>query len=486
MKKSLFKNTIYKAILSFVNIVIPIFVGPYIVKLLDVDLYGTYNIVYSEFQVFLIFASFGIYTFGMREISKIRNDKKKVSQLFSNLFVISILSNLVVVLIYILYSTLSSNGIKLTLYFIMLIQFVGNIFYIEFINEALENYKFITIKTIIIKILYIISIFLFIRNCNDIISYAIVVSLTVFLNNIVSFIYAKKYIKFDFSNIKIKRHLKSLLIILIITNIDLLYSQLDRVMLGKYTTGFDVSCYYIPYFLVSTLSSVPYALINVSIPRLSYVVANETKEQYQYTLNKVISSLLFIIVPVCMGVLALANEVIDLYAGKKYLVCIPVLILACITRIFIAVESCMTHLVMYPNNKEKILLRFTLLAGLSNLVFNYILVLFKIITPFTSMFTTWIAEIILIIIEKRYIKTKLEIDVKVMSKQNILYMILSLCFIPISYLIKYINFGFYINIIIIIFTCVLLYCGVLYLKKDENIFIIIDKLKGFFRRKKNG
>ena len=67
-KNTLFKNTIYKSILSLVNIVIPIIIGPYIVRLLDVNLYGTYNRVLSEFQVFLAFASFGVYNYGVREI----------------------------------------------------------------------------------------------------------------------------------------------------------------------------------------------------------------------------------------------------------------------------------------------------------------------------------------------------------------------------------------------------------------------------------
>ena len=91
-QKSLFKNIIYKAILSFVNIMVPVIIGSYIVHLLDVDLYGAYNKVYSEFQVFLTIASFGIYTYGIREISKIRDDKKKISTLFTNLFVLSIIS----------------------------------------------------------------------------------------------------------------------------------------------------------------------------------------------------------------------------------------------------------------------------------------------------------------------------------------------------------------------------------------------------------
>lgn len=486
MKKSLFKNTIYKAILSFVNIVIPLLVGPYVVKLLDVELYGIYNTVYAEFQVFLIFASFGLYTFGMREISKIRDDKKKVSELFSNLFLISIISNTVVCLVYLLYAFFTSSGTALLLYCIMTIQIVGNIFYIEFVNEALENYKFITIKTVIVKILYLISIFLFLRKPDDIAIYAVIVSLVNFVNNMISFIYAKKHIKFDFKNVKIKKYIKTLITILIITNIELLYSQLDRVMLGKVVNGVAVSMYYIPYYLISTLASIPYSIIMVSIPRLSYVVANESKENYVQILNKIISSLLFIILPMCMGVFALAHEVIYLYAGDEYLACVPALMVACVTRVMLSTESVLTHLVMYPNNREKTLLKFSFGCGIINLILNSLLVAFNVLSPLTAMLTTLIAEIALIAIEYTYINKKLDIRPKFISKQNLVYLTLSVMFIPIALLIKYINFGFYVNIVLIIILCVSLYGGVLLLKKDENLILIKNKVFSLVRRKNNG
>jgi len=483
MNKSIFKNTIYKSLLSFVNIVVPLLVGPYIVRLLDVELYGVYNKVYANFQLFLTFASFGIYTFGVREISKIRNDKKKVSQLLSNLFLLSFITNFIVCIIYTIFAIMSSKDITTVIYLIMTIQIVGNIFYIEFVNEALENYKFITIKTVIVKLLYMASLFIFVRKPSDIIIYAIIINATVFLNNIISFIYAKKRIKFDFSSIKIKKYIPSLLMILIITNVDLLYSQLDRVMLGNFVNDVSVTMYYIPYYIVSTLSAIPYSIINVSIPRLSYLIENEGKISYENMLSKAVSSLLFIIVPMCLGVFVLSNEVIYLYAGDKYLSIVPVLALACIIRIIISVESTMTNLVMYPNGQEKRIAKYTLICGVLNLVLNSVLVLFEVLTPFTAMFTTGIAEITLSTIMYIYIKRKLKINYIVFNKQNILYILLSLLFIPISFLIKLINFGFWINMILIIVLCMMLYVGVLYIKKDENLFLIFNKLLAKVGRK---
>ena len=475
-QKSLFKNIIYKAILSFVNILVPAIIGSYIVHLLDVDLYGAYNKVYSEFQVFLTFASFGIYTFGIREVSKIRDDIKKISSLFTNLFIISIISNLIVILIYIAYSLISSTGITRMIYIIMITQLIANIFYIEFVNEALENYKFITIKSVIIKLLYMLSLYLFVKKPEDIIIYTIIVSMTVFLNNIASFIYAKKRIKFDFSSINYKKYLAPMLTILVISNVDLLYSQLDRIMLGKFIDDVSVTMYYIPYYLVSMIVSIPYAIITVSIPRLAYVLENKGKKEYLSNLSRMISSLYFIIIPMCFGILVLSKEAIILYAGKKYIAMVPTLMVACLSRLIICTESIMTNLVLYPNNKEKQVLKLSLCFGTSNLIMNSCLVIFKIFTPTTALITTSIAEFGFALSQFIYAKKKLNLNIRILTKQNVSYLILCILFIPISYIIRLANLNFWINLLLITITCVLFYFGILYIKKDDNLLLAINKL----------
>lgn len=477
-KNTLFKNTIYKSMLSMVNIVVPLVIGPYIMRLLDVDLYGLYNRVFADFQMFLAFASFGVYTLGVREISKIRNDKEKVSKLFTNLFVISFLSNMLVLIIYLIFSLITSTGLAKVLYLVMSIQIIANVFYVEFVNEALENYKFITIKSIIVKIIYFLAILLAVRNPHDIVIYAVIVSLTNFLNNIISFIYAKHRISFDFSKIQIKKYIKPLIAVLVITNADLLYSQLDRVMLGRYVSGVSVTVYYTAYYLISTLSAIPYSIINVSIPRLSYLLKNEGKEIYEEKLNNSISSLIFIIVPMCLGVFVLSKEAIILYAGKKYLMAIVPLMIACITRIFISLESVMNNLVMYPNNREDRILKVSLTCGISNLIINYLLVLFKIFSPLTALATTGLVELTIFIIHYTYARKKMNIDVRVFSKKNMTYILLSLLFIPISLIIRSLKLNFYINIIVIVIICSLMYFIVLYIKKDNNLLFILDKFKG--------
>lgn len=476
-KNTLFKNTIYKSILSLVNIVIPIIIGPYIVRLLDVNLYGTYNRVLSEFQIFLAFASFGVYNYGVREISRIRNDKKATSKLFSNLFLISLFSNILVLIIYLFYVIFSSSGIATSLYMIMIIQIVANVFYVEFVNEALENYKFITIKSVIVKIIYFIALLLFVRKPDDVILYAIIVCLTILLNNIISFIYSKKKIKFDFSEFKLKKYIKPLIAVLIISNLDLLYSQLDKVMLGKYVDDVSVTLYYIPYYVVSTLASIPYSIIFVSIPRMSYILRNEGKDKYEEKLNNSISSLLFIIVPMCFGIFVLAKEIIALYAGEKYVTAVIPLMIASMVRIFVSLESVMNNLVMYPNDREDRILKVSLSCGALNLIMNYLLVFFDILNPSTAMITTGISEIIVFICHYNYARKKMNLNVKIFTKRNLLYLIIGILFIPLSLIIRTFNLSFVVNLCLIVAACIILYFGVLLLTKDNNLIFILSKFK---------
>ena len=137
----------------------------------------------------------------------------------------------------------------------------------------------------------------------------------------------------------------------------------------------------------------------------------------------------------------------------------------------------MNNLVMYPNNREDRILKVSLVCGTSNLIINYLLVTFKIFSPITALATTGLVELIVFIKHYIYAKKQMNIDVQVFKKKNMTYIILSLLFIPISLLLRKLNLGFYTTMILIVIVCILLYCLVLYLKKDNNLMFILNKFK---------
>ena len=475
-EKSLLKNSIYKAILTIVDLVIPIFIGPYIARILDVNLYGTYNKIYSEMQVFLVFAGFGIYNYGVREISKIRNNKEKVSKLFTNLFIFSLITNLICLMIFLIYGFTSSSGIATSIYFLVAIQIVANIFYMEFVNEALENYSFITIKGVIVKILYFLLLIIFVKKPEDILLYALIVGITVFLNYIISFIYIKKKIKFNFKKVKLKKYIKPLIYVLIINNVSLLYAQLDKIMLGQFVDGVSVTIYYISYYIVTTITSIPAAMIYVAIPRVSYLLENKNSKEHDELINKILSTFLMFVIPMCIGMFVLTREIITIYGSDKYLGAIIPFYIICCFRIITCIGFLFVQLIFYPSGNEKKYIKFSLLCGILNAGLNTLLVIFKVFNPATAILTTGISETILFILELIYIKVKMKLEISLLNKNYIKYFITSMLFIPIAIIIKKINLGIMFNAILIVGICGSLYFLMLYLTRDENYNYIISKL----------
>lgn len=94
MAKSISKNAIFKAMLNLFNIILPILVIPLVTRSVGKELYGYMGYGDSLTAYFLIFASFGIYQYGLREISKVRDDKAKLRQTFTSLFLFASVTNI--------------------------------------------------------------------------------------------------------------------------------------------------------------------------------------------------------------------------------------------------------------------------------------------------------------------------------------------------------------------------------------------------------
>ena len=144
MAKSMSKNAIFKAMLNLFNIILPILVMPLVSRSFGDKLYGYYGYGDSLTAYFLIFASFGIYQYGLREISKVRDDKIKLRQTFTSLLIFTTITNIVASASYMIYVAICYED-QPYFYTCIILGFniVFNTFYVEWVNEAMENYDFI-------------------------------------------------------------------------------------------------------------------------------------------------------------------------------------------------------------------------------------------------------------------------------------------------------------------------------------------------------
>lgn len=483
MAKSIAANSIYNFALKFFRLIVPILVTSYVLHTLDAGLYGIYSDAETWVTIALIF---GVYAYGIREAARIRDDKQKTRELFTSLFLINLVMNAVVLAVYggLVLGTVEKAA--RSIYLILGLKVFANFFMVEWLNEAFENYKFITIKTIAVRLLYTILVFVCIHKPEDILVYCIIVVAMDLLNNLVSFAYVNRQAPLTFRHLEIRRHILPICNMLIISNVNLLYTRLDRVMLGQVLSTDLVPMYSIPQSITDMISTLIASIVMVAVPRLAYYSEDHPKE-YLELLNRSYRSFMLVVFPACIGIACLSREVIRLYSGSSYDAAIPVLAVFAIRSIESSVYMVCANQILYIKNREKFLVKMLLMGGILNVIFNGAAVLFGIFSPLVAISTTFLAEIVLMIVLMRYIHKEMEIPFYIFTKTNLKYLLLSLTFVPVTIGVHLLGFGELLSAGIVVPVCVAIYFGVLLLTKDETMLFLSKKvlstLLGRFKKK---
>ncbi|WP_226087959.1 oligosaccharide flippase family protein [Mesobacillus sp. S13] len=479
MEKSLFKNAIYKIALNFFNLIVPILIGPYVYRALGADSIGKVKYGESIFNYFFIFATFGIYQYGLREISRIKKDKTKVAQLFTTLFTFSLITNAVTMAAYLLVTFLGYGDHYLfPILLIFSFSFVMNIFYVEWLNEAFENYDFITIKTIIVKIIYVVLLIALVKSSADYLIFTSLLVMTTSLNNIISFVYIKRQVKFDFSHMKFKPHIKPLFLVVIFMNGNILYSQLDIFMLGRYVSDAAVSFYVMSKQITTIISALMLSVVQVTIPRLSYILGSSNDEESYVNLVQRVARIYYaVLFPAAVGLLAISDLGVIAYGGGEFAGAGSVLAVYSIYMIFVGTDNVLANQVMYVKKKENILVRFIVVGGIFNLMLNAIFVYLDLFSAAVAIGTTAASTVLLVAMEYYYIRKKLDIPLFLFNKTNMKYLLFSLTFFPISYILRSFISGTYVLFTVIVVACIAVYGALMWLTKDEMLYLLLDKVK---------
>lgn len=480
MSKSIATNSIYNFVLKVFRLIVPILVGPYIQRLFDRQLYGAFNDATTWLDFALIFGVFGIYTYGIRELAGVRDDKEKTKKLYSSLFSIGICTNVIVLAAYTGVVWFSVESMSKIIYLVLGLKVFANIFMVEWLNEAVENYRFITVKTVVVRLIYVIGIFAFIHKPDDVVKYSVLIVLTDILNNLISFVYVSKKIPICFKDLEIKKHIVPLLSILVISNVNLLYTQFDKMMLGQVVDKISVTIYKTPQDITYMISNLLASIVMVAVPRLAYYNSNNQQERYMELLNQSYRSFMLVVFPACVGIACLAPEIMWIYGGGKYDASIPVLIIFAIRTMESSVYTICANQVLYVKNQEKFLVRILLVGGVLNVVMNGLLMLAGFYSPVTAISTTLVAEIVVMAVIFWFIRNRLEINFHFFTGTNIKYILLSLLFVPITWLVRQLELGIILNCIIIVPICILIYFGILLLSRDETMLFLTKKVFGKF------
>ncbi len=485
-------NALASIMVNILNIVFPLITNPYLTRILSKSNYSYFNTANTWASFVIPLAAFGIYNYGIRSISKVKDDKDQINYVFSKLFYISVITSVSITACYFVFISVGTNieNLKI-LYYILGIQALFQFLNIEWMNEAYENYTFILYKTLFIRVAMLVSIFAFVKTEDDIIPYAIIMTATTIFNYLLSFLWIKKEV--SFVKIEIKELIsstKALTTMLLLANANMLYTLLDRMFITKGPDENYISYYTIASSIVMLIASVLSGAINVSLPRLGYYLGKKDYKSYEYLVNQGASLFYFLIIPTSIGIMILGTYATVIYSSEKYLEAGIVTSIFAIRTIIWAIELILGKQIIFINDFENKLTSFYFIGGGVNIALNSILYFNNIFKPEYYIGTTIIAEGIVVLLEVLFINKHKLVSLKTIFTTMYKYSLVSLGFIPIYHLFKYIfninsytiNLNMLIMVCSVIASCGLYYLITLFILKDKTLHYAVNIVKGKLKR----
>ncbi|MBP5696320.1 MAG: flippase [Treponema sp.] len=375
-EKSLKKNAILNAIKTIMGIVYPIITFPYASRILLPDGIGKVNFANSIVSCFAIIASLGVGNYATREAAKIRDNIPELRKLIKEILIINISSTIIA---YILFFSSIFFIPKLQNYQVLLLisslTIIFNTIGIGWFYTAIEEYAYITFRSIIFQVINIIFLFVFVKTKNDIYLYAFMNVIASVGSNICNFVHLKHFVSLkEKTSIEIKKHLKPIAILFGMSVAIKVYTILDSSMLGFLTNDTQVGYYSAATKINKMVLMVVTAIGGVLFPRLSYYSNKEDKTEFLNLLIKGFSITLCLAIPCTLGLHFLSKPITLLFSGENYLDSIPVMEIMNPIIIIISISNFIGIQYFLPLKKEKITLYSVIIGAVTNFSLNLILI----------------------------------------------------------------------------------------------------------------
>ena len=472
------KNAVLNSLRVVLSIAFPFITYPYVTRILQAENLGKVNFASSTMSYFSLLAVLGLTSYAGREGIKYRDNQKKLNLFCSELLTLNICTTIfsyICLGLMIIFIPNFQNYKELLLIYSVTILF--STLGMEWIYTIFEDYEYITKRSVIFQIISVILMFLFVRKKTDFYIYAAINVLASVGSNIFNFIYAKNYIvpRIVF-NKKIFSHLKYSVIFYANSIASSIYSNIDMTMLGIMCSNYNVGIYSVSVKIYTMIKSVLVAIMSVTAPRLTYYKFNGMEEQFNQMTSKLVKTMIVFLLPVIVGINLTAKEIILVISGEGYIEAVISLRILSFA-IFVSIFASITSNILVACKKEHMVLRGTVLAAITNLAINFIVI--PIYKQNGAAFTTFLAELVVLLVG--YYNSKKDVILEKMWKTVKTCSLSCLLMYIVSYLVNCVTSNILLNLIFKMCLCSIAYFGMLLLLKNEIIeeyrVIIKNKIK---------
>jgi O-antigen/teichoic acid export membrane protein len=469
---SLVKNYVYNFIKTMMGIFFPIITFSYASRILGAEGVGKVNFSKSIITYFTMIAVLGMNYYGTREAAKIRDDKEQLSKFVHEMLIINGVMTVVA------YCLLTVSVLKIPkMHDYQQLILIGSVAIIlqsmgmEWLYQALENYRYITIRSVIVQLLSLLLMFVFVRTPDDVPGYMAVTILSTYGSYIFNFFNARKYIQWKrYKGYEIKKHIKPLLLLFFMTLSIQLYTVLDSTMLGFIKNDASVGRYTAAIKINKMMNTLITSIGVVLIPRLSYYIKKREVEKIKELIDISYNYVFLLSIPIAVGLYTLGDEIIEIFSGAGF--ASAAVTLRILTPIVIVIPfSVVTNIQTFvPMGKEKLIMVSTFTGAVVNMVSNAILI--PSYAENGAAVATVAAETIVTVI--CFFNIRRFFDMKKVFKEYWQYIIATIPIIPIYKVAKIVVKNIWVRTLAVVIISATAYFVILIVLRNPYIYKIIE------------
>lgn len=397
--RSIKENFIWNTLLKVSTIIFPLIIYPYVSRTIGADGIGKVSFATSVITYFSIISQLGVPTYGIRSIAQVANDETERSKRVQEILIINIITTIVAYAFFSI-SILTVNRFRVDsiLLIITSLEMGFNTIGMVWLFSGLEQYAFITKRSLAFKVISLILILVLVKKTEDYIIYG---SILVFSNvgsNIINLLYSRKFITYKKTGTyDFKRHIKPILTFLSMSVATTVYTSLDTVMLGFVKDDYQVGYYNASIKIRSVLLGVVNSLATVLLPRSSYYVKEKRMTEFINISQKAFNFVVVLGAPLWIYFSIFAKESILILSGADFLPAISPMILIMPT-VFICGISNLTAIQMLVSlNKEIEVLKSQVVGAIIDFILNMVFIPY--FEASAAAAATMVAEFVIMIMQ---------------------------------------------------------------------------------------
>lgn len=363
-------------ILTISNFIFPMITFPYVSRVLLPAGTGKVAFATSIVSYFSMVGMLGIPTYGIRACAKVRDDRDKLSKTVQEIMVINSiamgLSLLVYIIAILLVPRLAQDRV---LFMINIATLVFNLIGCEWLYKALEQYSYITIRSIFLKLVSLILMFLMVHQKSDYVIYGAITILASVGSNFFNFLNLRRFLNLKwYPNMNFSHHIKPIFSFFMMTIATTVYTNLDSVMLG-FMKGDEAVGYYNAAVKIKTiLVSLVTSMGAVLLPRLSFYIKEGKNKEFEELTIRSLQFVCFVSIPLWIYFTIFAREGIYFLSGDAYTGSILPMQIIMPTLFLIGISNLLGIQILVPMDRENDVLKSVSLGAIVNLVINVIFI----------------------------------------------------------------------------------------------------------------